>query len=196
MHIVLGFLYIITLTSSEGHNSPRLRHDVTVTRDLNSDYHIFRHTYSAYPQLSSSCTNQTESHVHKHITSCSTTNQLHDTCTDSIGEEKPLGTTLQLFDSSLKSDKYLYEAQCPKHDMQWSPAHQDCRTVTRDSRERRGSLSTGRRLIRVATYNAWNLNSFEWEHYSDRMLRLGKVWTHVYTAMITFHIVCVHKIAI
>lgn len=189
MHINLGFLYSIVLTSTENHSSPLTWHENTITRDLNNNYHMFRHTFATDVQLSSpdikySCScvpGQIVTNLlqhHRRTVLCNTCTPKPEQCTGTMGQGETSQKTSQLFDTCC-GEKKLHNGKCPKH-TQWPWVQEHSYTQTGDS-------APERRPIRVATYNMWNLNSFDWEEYSDRMSRLGKVWyTHVYTTIISY----------
>ena len=156
-------------------------HDITITRDLNNEYHVYRHTFAAQLQLSESFADFSKSSVHKQIGASAYVylKEMHysGTCTAESEQwthtmskgicERALDSTSHLFDASLS------ERQLPSYRCQGQTGHA-CALQQHSCGSMPGSLP-GCWAIKVATYNVWNLNSHEWEEYSDRIGRLGKV---------------------
>ena len=179
MHISIGYLYTMTLTSREG-----VCHNVTLTRHLSNDYYFYRHTFTARQQLSKSFVNCTESCVCKQIGagsnllhkemyySPSYTTSSEQWATNSLGKkvrEVALETSSSVFDSphpkrGWRGNQCSKQSECAgEHQQRCCCAHHG------------GEVFPGCRTIRLATYNMWNLNALEQEGYRDRMERLGKV---------------------
>ncbi|CAI8043445.1 hypothetical protein GBAR_LOCUS24089 [Geodia barretti] len=180
MHILLGFLYTISLKRTEGQ---KLHHRLTLTRDLNNDYHVFSHISSTRPQLHlSSCfSSLSDSRVDTHTATCA--NAYHkqngycwdicrhgaNQCSACTGQED----VSHAFHWEKQSERQLLGNQCLQTG-EWTVTNECC------SRHCNGTLCCresppGRQSLRLATYNVWNLNSFEWESYSERLWRLGKM---------------------
>lgn len=187
MHISLGFLYTIFLSTTGARSCYKdVLHKLTLTRDLNGEYHVFRHTFS--PPSSAPCSRNI---------SCSVSD------TFACGQSRP--------GDNLFNQDYSFSEPCCEKPLQCSVSIESKMSIVEESSYRmrnpcertlRGDtcphtsqcIATKEPLacsnctasfppplanthsIRVATYNMWNLNSFEWESYNERLNRLGKVW--------------------
>ena len=183
MNIFLGFQYTITLTTTHAHINPQQCHRVTLTKDLNGDYHIFSHTHAECSHIITYSV-RSEQCVAGHTTTGSAGSDIStkvcidtcchgtDYCSVCMDKEPALeGTCCASFHSGEPSEKQLHGDHCLPPGAEWTLTnHQShCNTTQPSAVPRRQS-------IRVATYNLWNLNGFEFESYRDRVGRLGKVW--------------------
>jgi hypothetical protein len=176
MHILLGFLYTISLKRTEGQ---RLHHRLTLTRDLNNDYHVFSHISSTRPQLHlSSCFS--DSRVDTHVATCANAHHKQnghcwDICRHGANQCSGQEDVSRAFHWEKQSERQLHGNHCLQTG-EWTSTNECCSRHCNSTLCCRESPPPGRQSLRVATYNMWNLNSFEWERYSERLWRLGKVW--------------------
>lgn len=180
MYVVLGSLFTVSLSSSGTPHYPSVWHNLTITRDHRHDYHVYQHTSSWRWDISRSFVNSTDSCVRKqietrgnlfakrfhHSATCPTSPEYWTKSIEESLSESPFGA----FESG-----YLFHApfhpiaSCACH---WCPhlkcQHHLCGGIQTDA-------LSGCRVVKVATYNVWNLNHLEAEEYEDRLGRLGKV---------------------
>ena len=190
MHISLGFLYTVTIAATERESKPSLWHHLSITRDLNSEYHVFRHTFASHCQNTrhATCTNVSECPVLKQVDSgddllrdptpyserCSAAVRPEGCPAVPMEEEATLeGPLGDVFYHTLLTERQAHGNRCSGQEAERTSTNQRRCDATR----RKGKLLPGhyRLPIRVATLNTWNLNSIEFEHYTDRLQRLGKV---------------------
>ena len=190
MHILLGFLYTISLQRAE-HQS--LVHRLTVTRHLNNEYHVFSHTMTTHPQPypSSEFSNWDVgmpggiNHVYHRSghqcwgICCHGDNQ----CPVCTGQED----TSPAFHWEKHSERRVHGNHCLQTAEWLTLTNGCCCRYCNGTQHSRESLLSHRSL-RIATYNMWNINSLERESYAERLHRLGQVWyIHIHRA-ITPHI--------
>ena len=171
-------LYTVSLTLGDDDCS-KVWHNVTLISDHRREYHVYRHTFLVHADLSKTSLNcsaiclcksaQTSGNLYQkqshHASSYLTQPEQLSRSIDGEICESILECSVTdscLFDTSLP-ERVLPGNQCP------NAQGRSC-SATQERERLRGSRS-----LRVATYNVWNLNSHEWEGYTDRMERLGKV---------------------
>ena len=190
MHISLGFLYTISLKRTDDQSCSDLYHSLSLTRDLNNQFHVFTHIFSVCPQPHPTVFSDTlDSCVDTHSVSDGNVFLKESYCSDICchgGTQCPVSveqvTALEATTCAFHSTK------CPERQLhgdrgvqtaQWNLTNEEYCRHCNHTRCHRGSLP-GVQSLKIATYNMWNLNSLEWESYSERLGRLGKVWyTHV-----------------
>lgn len=163
--LVIGLLYTFTLTLPSQH-CPWLMHNFTITRDRNDNYHIYQNTwlYVEPPFV--------EEHKQSWLNCTSIFSEKHFLVTDHV--KKPwlrrskdlvtpfVGKTLGDFNYG----SYHSQVASSKEDVcvpeQWWYGTRTC-------------VDCYSRIVRVATYNIWNLNSLDRETYHDRLERIRKL---------------------
>ena len=182
LHISLGLLFTISLSSSECPQCPSVWYNVTITRDQQLEYHVYQHTFSQQWTMSKVPINSTDPCVCKQI------------------ETKPHPSEKHRHHSSLCHSNWFNSMEQCTPDSKYSASQSSlnfnqpfyCRTPAervpsccpRTMWSYFGHLSSNASMygnpakcqgLKVGTYNVWNLNSLEQEEYVDRLTRLGKV---------------------
>lgn len=180
MYIVLGMHFSVSLTSPETPHCPSVWHNLTIITDHRKDYHVYQHTASWRWDISQPVVNNTGSCVRKQIetgdrlfeksfhysANCPASLEHWSKSIEKWSSESPYGT----FESdSLFHAPLHHLASCGCH---WCPhikcQHHLCGGIQMDTQ-------SGCRMMKIATYNVWNLNRLESEEYEDRLERLGQV---------------------
>ena len=180
MHVILGMLFTVSLTSPQTPHCPSVWHNLTITRDRRKDYHVYRHASSWRWDLAQPLVNSTDFCVRKqietkdhlfeksfhHSATCPTSPEHWSKSIEKWPSESPSGA----FESdSLFHAPFYHIASCG---WQWCP-HTKCQQHLCGGIQM--DTLSGCRVVKVATYNVWNLNRLESEEYEDRLGRLGKV---------------------
>ena len=183
IQLMLGLLYHVSISHQGGDHLCRecrlLEHDLILTRDRNKEFHIFQHTtrHSGLSSAASPASLERHEVVFENCTCSLLPPRMQNLMSNGEGgvassqQDTPFWTdeSHHAYGSNLNFYSPLHIAQ--KHE----GGH--CTITSESSGGCHFQKLRQLHLLRVATYNIWNVNSLSdaKESYENRIARLGKV---------------------